>query len=161
MSEAILEPPPESLHGKLSKNSNIIFRRKTPQVSSKRAISCGPQEAYVITKPRDWKKNPPRGAELEKINRFREACRLTSEQLSDPETRAVWEQRFNDQLRRPRCSASPLHGTTKSIYPTLGIHACQKSSANSKTTRRAHKTHNPTPQHKTITCFPRQQRTNS
>lgn len=120
MSEAILEPTIESLHGKLSKNSSIIFRRKTPQVTGKRTIPLGPQEAYVVTKPRDWKKNPPRGAELEKINRFREACRLTSEQLNNPDTRAVWEQRFNDQLRYadPEAPQDPATGRRK-VYTQL------------------------------------------
>lgn len=120
MAETILEPTIESLHGKLSKNSNVIFRRKTPHVTGKRAIPLGPQEAYVVTKPRDWKKNPPRGAELEKINRFREACRLTSEQLGNPETRAVWEQRFNDQLHRaePDADCNPHTGQRK-VYTQL------------------------------------------
>ena len=120
MAKTILDPTLDSLHGKLSKNSNIIFRRKTPQVSSKRAISYGPQEAYVVTKPRDWKKNPPCGAELEKINRFREACRLTSEQLNNPETRAVWEQRFNNQLRyaEPDAPQDPSTGRRK-VYTQL------------------------------------------
>ena len=120
MAETILDPTIESLHDKLSKNSNIIFRRKTPHVTGKRAISCGPQEAYVVTKPRDWKKNPPRGAELEKINRFREACRLTSEQLGNPETRAVWEQRFNDQLHHaePDAGDTPNTGQRK-VYTQL------------------------------------------
>lgn len=120
MAETILEPTIESLHGKLSKNSNIIFRRKTPQVTGKRTIPLGPQEAYVVTKPRDWKKNPPRGAELEKINRFREACRLTSEQLNNPDTRAIWEQRFNDQLHRadPEAPQDPATGRRK-VYTQL------------------------------------------
>lgn len=120
MAKTILDPTIESLHGKLSKNSNVIFRRKTPQITGKRTIPLGPQEAYVVTKPRDWKKNPPRGAELEKINRFREACRLTSEQLNNPETRAVWEQRFNDQLHYadPEAPQDPATGRRK-VYTQL------------------------------------------
>lgn len=120
MAEAILEPTIESLHGKLSKNSDIIFRRKSAHVSSKRAIQRSPQEAYVVTQPRDWKKNPPKGAELEKINRFREACRLTSEQLNNPETRAVWEQRFNEQLHHADSTApqDPATGQRK-VYTQL------------------------------------------
>lgn len=120
MAEAILEATIESLHGKLSKNSDIIFRHKSAHISSKRAIQRSPQEAYVITKPRDWKKNPPKGAELEKINRFREACRLTSEQLNNPETRAVWEQRFNKQLHHadPAAPQDPVTGRRK-IYTQL------------------------------------------
>lgn len=98
MAEAILEGSIESLHGKLGKKTNIVYRRKSPSVRRRRAIEEGPQEAYVVTNPRDWKKNPPQGAELETINRFREACRLTSEQLNNPDTRAYWEERFRKQL---------------------------------------------------------------
>ncbi len=120
MAEVILEGTFESLHGKLSKKSDIVFRRKSPNVRSKRAIEKGPQEAYTITHPRDWKKNPPTGAELEKINRFREACRLTSEQLNNPETRAYWEQRFQNQLRYSELNTpdDPTSGTRK-VYTQL------------------------------------------
>lgn len=120
MAEAILEPSLESLHGKLSKNTDIVFRRKKAHVSSKRATQSGPQEAYVVTRPRDWKKNPPKGAELEKINLFREACRLTSEQLNNPKTRIVWEQRFNEQLQHadPAAPQDPATGRQK-VYTQL------------------------------------------
>lgn len=99
MSQVKLEGSFESFHGKLGKKSNIVFRKKKAQVSTKRDVYNSPQEAYVVELPRDWKKNPPKGAELEKINRFREACRLTSEQLNNPETRPIWEERFHEQLK--------------------------------------------------------------
>ncbi len=120
MAEVILEGAFESLHGKLSKKSDIVFRQKSPKVRSKRTIRKGPQEAYTITRPRDWKKNPPQGAELEKINRFREACRLTSEQLNNPKTRAYWEQRFQNQLHYSELN-TPDDSTsgTRKVYTQL------------------------------------------
>ena len=155
MSEAILEPTLESLHGKLSKNSDVIFRRKTPQVTGKRAISCGPQEAYIITKPRDWKKNPPRGAELEKINRFREACRLTSEQLNNPETRVVWEQRFNRQLHYadPESPQDPSTGRRK-VYTQLWAYTRAAILRQLQNDAQNTQPPNQTANHKTITRFP-------
>ncbi len=120
MAEVILEGSFESLHGKLSKKSDIVYRRKSPTVRSKRAIQDGPQEAYLITHPRDRKKNPPQGAELETLNRFREACRLTSEQLNNPETRPYWEARFREQLihsEQNTDAASPSGGSK--VYTQL------------------------------------------
>ena len=39
------------------------------------------QESYAVRNPRDYKKNPPQGAELEHINLFRQACLMTKEIL--------------------------------------------------------------------------------
>ena len=39
------------------------------------------QEGYAVRNPRDYKKNPPQGAELEHINLFRQACLITKEIL--------------------------------------------------------------------------------
>ncbi len=120
MAKVILEGSFESLHGKLSKKSDIVYRRKSPTVRSKRTIQNGPQEVYAISRPRDWKNNPPQGAELEKINRFREACRLTSEQLNNPETRPYWEERFREQLvhSEPITPDDPTSGNRK-VYTQL------------------------------------------
>ena len=100
-----LEIPFESIHGKLTQNSNIIYRRKTTRNPNGNVICECVQEAYVITKPRNWKSNPPQGAELEKINRFRTACRLTTEQLNNSITRAEWEKRFFAQQQTPDADA--------------------------------------------------------
>ncbi len=120
MAELILEPTFESLHGKLSKNSDIIYRRKAAYNRSGNAMYRCVQEAYVISRPRDYKKNPPKGAELAMLQRFTEACRLTKEQLSDPETQALWQQRFEAQQRTPDADAprDPRTGKRKK-YGTL------------------------------------------
>lgn len=105
MATVKLEVPFDSIHGKLTKNSNIIYRRKTTRNHSGNVIRECAQEAYVITKPRNWKSTPPQGAELEKINRFRTACRLTTEQLNNPLMRAEWEKRFLAQQQTPDADA--------------------------------------------------------
>ncbi len=53
-----------------------------------RIIHEGIQEGYAVRHPRDYKKNPPQGAELEHINLFRQACLMTKEILyaEKPET---------------------------------------------------------------------------
>ena len=46
-----------------------------------RVIHEGKQEAYSITRPRDFKKTPKQGAELANHNLWSEACRRTSQIL--------------------------------------------------------------------------------
>lgn len=120
MAQSEFEMPLDSIHGKLGKKSKLIFRRKTARNTNGHALYDCVQEIYVIERPRDRKKNPPKGAELESINRFREACRLTAEQLSDPTTRTQWEQRFAAQQKSPDKDApfDPRTGHRK-IYGQL------------------------------------------
>ena len=73
MARSEFEMPLESIHGKLGKKSKLIFRRKTARNANRHALYDCVQEIYVIERPRDRKKNPPQGAELASINRFREA----------------------------------------------------------------------------------------
>ena len=46
-----------------------------------RIIHEGVQESYTVRNPRDYKKNPPQGAELAHLNMFRQACWITKEIL--------------------------------------------------------------------------------
>lgn len=137
MARSEFEIPLDSIHGKLGKKSKLIFRRKTARDTNGHALYDCVQEIYVVERPRDWKKNPAKGAELEKINRFREACRLTTEQLSDPTTRAVWEQRFAAQQKHPDHDApfDPRTGHRK-IYGQLWAYtrACILRSLQSRPT---------------------------
>ena len=55
--------PVESLHGKITKKSKTIFRRKAVYDENGNVIAQYAQESYVVENPRDWKKNPPKGAE--------------------------------------------------------------------------------------------------
>ena len=78
MAEVIYQDPVKEIRGALTKHGTIN-RRKIYRDAMGRVIHEGTSEAYRVCNPRDWKKNPPLGEELKKINRFREACRLTKE----------------------------------------------------------------------------------
>ena len=72
MSQAKLESPVAELHGKYSKDGTI-FRQKKYRSETGAVIHTCVQEAYVVDFPRDFKKNPPKGAELANMKRFGEA----------------------------------------------------------------------------------------
>ncbi len=110
----------EQKHSKPHNKNHLFQQQHRSDTDNKNYKLNIKKEAYTITRPRDWKKNPPQGAELEKINRFREACRLTSEQLNNPETRAYWEQRFQNQLHYSELNTpgAPTSGTRK-VYTQL------------------------------------------
>lgn len=101
MAEILLEGPFSTLHGRLSKNAQVIYRQKNYRLPKGTAAYKGPLEAYIIQKPRDRKVCPTTPAEQAAIDRFRQACLQTKEQLQDPEKRAYWEERFNKQLISP------------------------------------------------------------
>lgn len=72
MAKVNLQVPFESFSGTL-KPKGIIYRRKQYRDDNGRVVHEGSQEAYAVKRPRNYKKNPPQGAEQESINRFREA----------------------------------------------------------------------------------------
>lgn len=83
MAKIKLEAPFYSFQGAVE-NNGIIYRRKKYKDANGNIIREGEQEAYCKPNPRDYKKNPPKGNELESINRFREAARLTKLILQAP-----------------------------------------------------------------------------
>ena len=68
----------KNARGKLNKRDKTIFRQKKYRADSGKVINYGAQEAYEVRNPRDYKKNPPQGAELENITSFAQASRLTT-----------------------------------------------------------------------------------
>ena len=80
MAKTILEHPVREIHGALGRKG-IINRMKKYRAEDGRIIHEGIQESYAVRNPRDYKKNPPQGAELEHINLFRQACLMTKEIL--------------------------------------------------------------------------------
>lgn len=85
--------------GKLNKRDKTIFRQKKYRADSGKVINYGAQEAYEVRNPRDYEKNPPKGAELANINSFAKASRLTTlliqaGKFTDEELAAM-----SDQLR--------------------------------------------------------------
>ena len=80
MAKTILEHPVREIHGALERKG-IINRMKKYRADDGRIIHEGIQESYAVSHPRDYKKNPPKGAELAHINLFRQACLMTKEIL--------------------------------------------------------------------------------
>lgn len=121
MAQITLSHPIDTLTGKLSKNERIVYRQKMAYAPNGSQIAACAPEAYVISKPRDWKKTPATGAELAKIQRFQQACRLTQQALADNSpTKNEWEQRWLAQLKRPEADA-PIDKRTghRKIYGRL------------------------------------------
>ncbi len=138
------------VNGKLNKRENTIFRQKHYRADNGAVIAHGAQEAYEILNPRDYKKNPPKGAELQNINTFADASRLTtliiqSGKYTDDELAAMTEElrtqtlqyraqlasfkaRFIAQLKQPDPQAPVLSKTDPQYNPN-----------SSKTQRRQYK----------------------
>ena len=129
MAEVIYQDPVKEIKGALAKHG-VINRRKLYRDEKGRVIHEGTPEAYRVKHPRDWDKNPPQGEELKKINRFREACRLTKEvmQAASPESAVTAEertryesyrQRYQRQLGRkadPQAPRDSITGRPKHYY---------------------------------------------
>ncbi len=105
MSQVKLESPVAELHGKYSKDGTI-FRQKKYRSESGAVLHTCVQEAYVVDFPRDFKKNPPKGAELANMKRFGEAHRrslalMKAGQLTPDELAALpaEEREAAEQLR--------------------------------------------------------------
>ncbi len=80
MAQINLSYPFAEIHGSIGKDK-IINRQKKYRDERGRVIREGIQEAYALKHPRDYKKNPPQGAELANFNRWTEACRRASQIL--------------------------------------------------------------------------------
>ena len=105
MAQSNLIYPLESLHGKISKRSKTIFRRKAVYDENGNVIAQYAQESYVIEHPRDWKKNPPRGAEKRRLDNWTAACQRAKVELKDEALAAQWRQRFEAQLKHGEAEA--------------------------------------------------------
>ena len=81
MARVVLSQPVAEMHGSLTKKGDIILRQKKYRDEQGRVVCEGVQESYAIRHPRDFKRNPPRGAELANITLWTEACRRTSQIL--------------------------------------------------------------------------------
>ena len=139
MAQVQLHAAFKQVRGKLNKRDNTILRQKKYRADNGAVINYGAQEAYEILNPRDYKKNPPKGAELRNISSFAEASRLTTRLIqagkySDEELAAMpdelraqtedlrrqlsqFKARFNAQLRTPDPQAPILPKTDKQYNP--------------------------------------------
>jgi len=129
MAEVIYQDPVKEIRGALTKHGTIN-RRKLYRDEKGRVVHEGTPEAYRVRNQRDWEKNPPQGEELKKINRFREACRLTKEimQAANPDSTVTdeireryiaYRLRYQQQLGRkpdPQAPRDPKTGRPKHYY---------------------------------------------
>ena len=105
MAQSDLIYPLDSLHGKISKKSKTVFRRKAVYDENGNVIAQYAQESYVVEHPRDWKKNPPKGAEKQRLDNWTTACQRAKDELRDEALAAQWRQRFEAQLKHGEADA--------------------------------------------------------
>ena len=111
MAKSNLIFPVDSLRGKITKKSKTVFRRKAVYDENGNVIAQYAQESYVVENPRDWKKNPPKGAEKQRIDNWTTACQRAKMELRDEVLAAQWRQRFEAQLQHGEADA-PLDPVT-------------------------------------------------
>lgn len=99
--------PIESISGRINKNEkrSPIQRRKVFRDDQGQVIGYGVNESYVVTRPRDYKKKPPTGAELTNITSFRQAAIQAKQELANPERKAYWTTRWHAQLKKGEMDA--------------------------------------------------------
>jgi hypothetical protein len=129
----------KQVRGKLNKRDNTVLRQKKYRSESGKVINYGAQEAFEVRNPRDYEKNPPKGAELENITSFGQASRMTtlliqSGKYTDEEIAAMpddlraqtlelrqqlaqFKARFNAQLVTPDPQAPILEKTDPQYNP--------------------------------------------
>ena len=112
MAQSNLIFPVESLHGKITKKSKTIFRRKAIYDENGNIVAQYAQESYVVEHPRDWKKNPPKGAEKQRLDNWTAACQRAKVELRDEVLAAQWRKRFEAQLKQGEAEA-PIDPTTR------------------------------------------------
>ena len=105
MAEITFIAPVETIKGKPQNRDKTIFRRKRVFDAQGHVIGELAQEAYVVHNPRDWKKNPPKGAEKQRIENWSTACQQASVIRKDPEQLTLWKQRWEEQLQHPEADA--------------------------------------------------------
>ena len=79
MSQIEFYAPVKNMHGEFEKGSKIVMRQKKYRAPNGAVLKEGVQESYKIVNPRDYKKNPPQGAELANITSFADSKRISSE----------------------------------------------------------------------------------
>ena len=115
MASVKFQDPFRDFRGATSK-SGVIHRHKQFRNDRGRVISEAAPEAYVVMNPRDWKKHPATGKELESQNLFKSAAAQTAQILKaakpdsaptpeELETLRYWQERFDAQLTKPEPDA--------------------------------------------------------
>ena len=141
MAKTVYNDHVREMHGAYTKDGTI-HRRKTFRDSNGKVKGLGVNESYKIMNPRDWKKKPATGKELEHQLHFQQACAETKRILlaakleayaaahpdtspaaptaEDLATLRYWQDRFNAQLKKGEPEA-PIDPNThkRKIYLRL------------------------------------------
>ena len=110
MAQTVFNDHVREMHGAYTKDGTI-HRRKTFRDSNGKVKGQGVNESYKIMNPRDWKKKPAKGKELEHQLHFQQACAETKRILLAAKPDATptedelanlryWQDRFNAQLKK-------------------------------------------------------------
>ena len=138
MAEVTFIAPVAKIEGKLNQKDKTVFRKKVARDDQGRVIAEMKQEVYVVQHPRDWKKKPAEGAEKLKLDRWSEACAKTKQILDDPEQRALWQQRWQTQLKKAeqmllltdaQASARSISSLTVMFELRCGVGWCRRLAA--------------------------------
>ena len=103
MASTLLMNPFDALQGKLSKQSQVVYRTRN-----------GKTHAYVLQNPYHGPLAESRKAVINLFSATAAQCKL---ELNDPERRAYWEQQYAEYLRTH--SANPSASTRARAYSTL------------------------------------------
>ena len=100
--------------------SNIVHRKKTFRDEHGNLIGEGVQESYIVSHPRDYTVHPLREGERRNTSLFALSMNMALKELSDPDRRAYWNQRWHAQLTTPEPEA-PIDRKTgkRHIYRRL------------------------------------------
>ena len=109
MSQVTFIAPVDEMTGKYGEKT--ILRKKKFRAPNGKVLFEGPTESYPITNPRNYKKNPPKGAEKQRLDNWANACQRAKEELKDETLAAAWRKRFEAQLKQPEANA-PLDPNT-------------------------------------------------
>ena len=88
MATVKLQIPFDEIHGAIEKHG-VINRQKKYRDDNGKVIFEGKQEAYAVRRPRDFKKDPPKGEELKNQNRWKEACHRTAQIINAGQPKSV------------------------------------------------------------------------
>ena len=115
MAQDDLEALVKRMHGAVEKGGSIS-RVKTFRDPSGKIIAYGPQERYT-REPRNYRKHPQTANELAHQSLWSNVCAQAKQELADPDKRAAWQLRFNEQLTHATADTpeQPIGGARK-IY---------------------------------------------
>jgi len=118
MAQVNMEAPVGSMTGQLTKQG-VVFRKKNIRGEKGEIIQECRQEVYKVTRPRDYKKNPPTGEEARNIELWAECCRRAKEETDIEHPKyAYWRERWESQLKKPdpMCPENKKTKTRKCYY---------------------------------------------